>query len=1029
MTLVLTVYLLRLQNKSRATLYLALAFATLAVWNLAYIFASLYYHPIAAYHRWGSVFGSILISPLLARFFFLFPEDTHPRFSRIFFIAHVSVCLTVLVYFVFRTLRAGYFYHFDGHYWDNDEDQLSRIVGIYLLVSNMTFWIVGLWRSYSVRGRDRWTALSLVVTLIISGFAQGYTNVLSRDGTIERSLFQTVYSLTVVLGFFILVIIYINNTRDRTSFMTKIIGISLTTLLTVLQGLSFFTLQDNDRAYDHLRRAQLDLFLAGDRREIPPDLGFVREYDPATGVARMLFTREEPGLDFDASQAARLNTIFRERLLHAAEDATAARAVLNSAPPFAAGYVAALDGVLTAEDPERTARERIEGYLDGTHRKILTRYNKIRQLPEKNFREELAAYLKKEGTEPVFAPFARVIENFAKSRTDSDGASLRGDVLKYLAPMEWAGTRLYRAGGSAEDARHWIVFERYDQARGVVVEAGFSYRAYRAFIHESAGRLAWMVGAVLLLVLVGFQFFFQGALVSPLMNLLGGVRKVDGGDLSVRVPVRVEDEIGQLTHFFNRMVDSIREAREALQEYADGLEEKVRRRTAELQNTLEEVRSLKHQQDGDYFLTSLLLRPLSANRARSKNVSVDTLVRQKKQFSFRKWEEEIGGDCCSTYNIYLNKKRYTVFLNADAMGKSMQGAGGVLVLGAVFEAIVDRTLLSATARHVFPERWLKNTFIELHKIFEGFDGSMLVSLVMGLVDEESGLMYYINAEHPWTVLYRSEKAEFIDSEIDFRKLGTSGLEGRQIYIRTFQLEPGDVIIVGSDGRDDVLLSTNNGERVINSDETVFLRHVETGRGDLELVHREIEKLGPLTDDLSLMRISFKEDHPLEVESAHEKVGHLLEHARHALRAGKAGDAVRVLEEARLLDDRNRRIIKLQAKAYIDLKEYGKAASAAEDYTYIVPGDTEFVFLAAFCFKKIGKFDEAADFGERVRLREPNNVKNLLQLADTYFRKQNFQRAQGILEELLRLEPTNEKAVALKIKTDENLAKKADEVAL
>ena len=53
----------------------------------------------------------------------------------------------------------------------------------------------------------------------------------------------------------------------------------------------------------------------------------------------------------------------------------------------------------------------------------------------------------------------------------------------------------------------------------------------------------------------------------------------------------------------------------------------------------------------------------------------------------------------------------TVFLNADAMGKSMQGAGGALVAGAVFNSIIERTMLSPTVQNQYPERWLKNSFV------------------------------------------------------------------------------------------------------------------------------------------------------------------------------------------------------------------------------------------------------------------------------------------------------------------------------
>ena len=157
------------------------------------------------------------------------------------------------------------------------------------------------------------------------------------------------------------------------------------------------------------------------------------------------------------------------------------------------------------------------------------------------------------------------------------------------------------------------------------------------------------------------------------------------------------------------------------------------------------------------------------------------------------------------------------------MGKSIQGAGGALVLGAIFQSIIERTRISEEEQEKPPERWLKNTFVELHKVFESFDGSMLMSLVILVIEERTGILYYLNAEHPFTILYRDEKAEFLETETNLRKLGTTGVEGL-IKINLFQLEDGDKIIAGSDGRDDVLLGFDEetGARIINEDETKIL---------------------------------------------------------------------------------------------------------------------------------------------------------------------------------------------------------------
>jgi len=485
---------------------------------------------------------------------------------------------------------------------------------------------------------------------------------------------------------------------------------------------------------------------------------------------------------------------------------------------------------------------------------------------------------------------------------------------------------------------------------------------------------------------------------------------VNEGDLDAVISIRVSDEIGFLAGSFNTMVASIKDAKQKLQDYAENLEEKVEERTRELQETLTEVQALKKQQDGDYFLTQLLIKPLGVNQASSEHVNVDFLVKQKKEFEFRHWKNDIGGDINIAHNIELKGKPFIVFLNADAMGKSMQGAGGALVTGAVFHSIIDRTKISSAAQDMYPERWLRNSFLELHKVFESFEGSMLISLVVGLIDETSGLMYYMNAEHPWTMLYRDGKASFIEKELVYRKLGTTGAEG-QLSIETFQLMPKDVIIMGSDGRDDILLGfDSDGARIINEDETEVLKVVEKSNGDLEQMFANLKDKGELTDDLSLLRLGY-----LETDEAHqqprisEQIRPLVHEANFAIKKGDLDGAIRVLEQAYELDNSQPEIAQKLARAFFKLKEYKKTAFYAEAYVYLRPGESEYVYLASYCHKMQGSFVKATDLGERLRLRDPANVKNLINLADIYTLQENFRRAGNLIKEALKLEPENAKA--------------------
>ena len=405
------------------------------------------------------------------------------------------------------------------------------------------------------------------------------------------------------------------------------------------------------------------------------------------------------------------------------------------------------------------------------------------------------------------------------------------------------------------------------------------------------------------------------------------------------------------------------------------LEEKVEERTKDLNEALVEVRGLKEQQDGDYFLNTLLIEPLGQNNAFSKNVEIEFFVKQKKNFIFRKREYELGGDINISENIELQGKKYIIFLNGDAMGKSIQGAGGVLVLGTVFKSIIQRTISTAAGKNVYPERWLKNAFIEMHKAFESFDGSMLMSTVFGLIDEVTGTMYFMNAEHPDMVLYRDGIANFIENPNQYRKLGTQGQSGN-ISVEVFSLRPDDVVILGSDGRDDIILGKDptTGSDIINQDELLFLTHVKKADGDLEKIYEEIKNTGKQMDDLSLFKIHY---------------------------TGVAAEQNKMEEDLKLLED------------YKEKMEFVKYTEAGEEVISSYPHLTNCLYEISFACKQLGQYEKAIDYGERLRLRDTKNIPNLINLIEAYKGVGKKERAKTILDACIKARPEDVRFKKLK----------------
>jgi hypothetical protein len=447
-----------------------------------------------------------------------------------------------------------------------------------------------------------------------------------------------------------------------------------------------------------------------------------------------------------------------------------------------------------------------------------------------------------------------------------------------------------------------------------------------------------------------------------------------------------------------------------VEELNANLELKVEERTRELQKTLTQVQTLKLQQDGDYFLTTLLIKPLMVNEAISNHIKIDFFIKQKKTFEFKNKTYDIGGDMCIANNIKLRGKNYCVFINGDAMGKSIQGAGGALVLGVVFRSIIERTKIFKPNMELFPEQWLKICFIELQNVFTSFDGSMLVSIVMGLIEENTGGLFFLNAEHPWTVLYRDGKAEFLEHQLYLHKVGMLGLDG-SLTIQTFQMHPGDSIIIGSDGRDDIMLGMDTeGIRNINEDGDQFLKHVEAGKGELKGITDAILKMGEFTDDYTLIKLAYI-DHDLPLVETHPDFYTLVDNGDLLLNKKDQSHAIESYRKA--LDiKKDKEVFHKLLDIYYTQKDYKNFIPLCEEYLSFNPMDSDYFFKISYAYKFIGNLSLAMDYGECLKLRDPRNINNLLNLSDLNRKAGNLARANKLLSDVLYLDPGNLKAQEL-----------------
>lgn len=836
-------FLISVRRRSRATVHLGVALLLLGIAHIAYSISASWYHPYAAYHRYLTV--SLIPGGAIhfLQMFMHYPRTTKLKPVRWFLYVHWLVNAILILWFIAVTYNGPYRFRFSTHYWDFADRQVSAVIALFILVSVLLAPVVTAVRSFYL---DRSTRRTLI---ILCGFYLGavlvpaIANRLSHTGVIDRGTFQLIYNMMSILGFFFVIVLYMNRTNERSSVMARLIGVSLVFFILIFQWLSYFSHTEAESAYDQSR--YLEAKLAGSGK-IEKNVSYLIKFNKNTGE---VYEQKQFG------KSALQRNLFENE-------------------------------------------ERIRPYQEYDN-------------------DSLRVY-----------------------RTDSQNR-------RYLS---------------------------YFVAEGeIITEAGFLYSDYRQYQHGYSVKHAVLFFTGLLVIALGFRFFFAQSITGPLLNLVKGMGKVNSGALDTRVHVEVHDEIGFLTHSFNRMVSSVRIARRKLEEFAESLEAIVKLRTEELEQSLEQINTMKSRQDGDFYLASLLIHPLSSNGVHSDSLEIDFAMRQLKQFKFKRWEGEIGGDFCSAHSITLGDRKMAVFINADAMGKSLQGAAGALIVGSVFESMVQRTRIDPPSSNTMPEIWLRNAYLELQKIFLTFEGYMMVSMILGLIDESTGCFYYINAEHPLAILYKNEKAAFLKHDnASTYKLGVHNAENR-FRVTVNRLTPGDILIVGSDGRDDVVTAVDlKGNRLINDSEERILSIVETSGGNLQEIIKNLVDYSELKDDLSLLRVLY------------------------------IGNDRSVSEE----EAADHRQLAIQ---YKENRDFRKAAVHMKELTALQPWRNDYLYQTSYFYKKAGLYETALMYGLSMQIRDPEHLNNNINLADLYRLTGRDEAARTLLDSAMKIEPDHQAA--------------------
>lgn len=123
----------------------------------------------------------------------------------------------------------------------------------------------------------------------------------------------------------------------------------------------------------------------------------------------------------------------------------------------------------------------------------------------------------------------------------------------------------------------WIV--------GVEIDESDIYRPIRSLIY-------WLLGAVFVLsiLVTVFTYIISRGITVPLKNLIHSATTISQGNFNDRVPIQSSDEVGLLATTFNEMARTLSSRELQLQELNRDLENMVRDRTLELENSHEALK-------------------------------------------------------------------------------------------------------------------------------------------------------------------------------------------------------------------------------------------------------------------------------------------------------------------------------------------------------------------------------------------------------------------------------------------------------
>lgn len=271
-------------------------------------------------------------------------------------------------------------------------------------------------------------------------------------------------------------------------------------------------------------------------------------------------------------------------------------------------------------------------------------------------------------------------------------------------------------------------------------------------------------------LLIGISWMLRSLVVRPVADLTRVVTSSET-DLSVRSSYRSSDEIGTLSDRFNKMLDT-------LQEYTESLEEKVQERTRELAEANEVLRQQKEEMERNLRI---------AQKIQLKLIPNENTYPKREELSFSSLYtamDAIGGDI---FDIIRTGRHSFGLLMADVSGHGVPAALVTAMAKVSFNT-------HAQAYGVRPAEVCAKVNHDIASLL-GDDYSHYLTAFFGILDLEKSTFIWSNCGHHPAILLRGEQVIRLGSPGPF----IGFVEDAEFFDESIEIRRGDRIILFTDG--------------------------------------------------------------------------------------------------------------------------------------------------------------------------------------------------------------------------------------